>query len=159
MTRSNPYKILSVFFVCLLLCSCKASKTVASRQADEVVSFAMQFQNTPYRYGGATPQGFDCSGYVQYVYRKFGYPLPRTASEQMRRGLNVKDQNLKPGDLVFFKGSNLKSRTAGHVGIVVQSRKKGQFLFIHASSRGVRMDDSQQAYYRSRYICAKRIIY
>ena len=159
MILNKPRKILSLFFVVLLLCSCQTSKKVASRQAGEVVSYATQFLNTPYRYGGATPQGFDCSGYVRYVYQKFGYTLSRTVNDQIKQGLKVKNKNLKPGDLVFFKGSDLRSRTAGHVGIVVQAGKNGQFLFIHASNSGVRIDDSRQRYYQSRFICAKRIIY
>ena len=159
MILSKPCKILSLFFVLLPLCSCKTSKEVAYKQADEVVLYAAQFLNTPYRYGGATPQGFDCSGYVQYVYRKFGYTLPRTVSDQMKQGFKVKNKNLKPGDLVFFKGRDIKSRTAGHVGMVVQARKNGQFLFIHASNSGVKIDDSRQTYYQPRYIGAKRIIY
>ena len=155
----NMKKIIYILFTLLLLSSCGTSKKAASRQADEVVSYATQFLNVPYRPGGTTPQGFDCSGYVQYVYRKFGYTLSRTSNDQMRQGVNVKNKKLKKGDLVFFKGSNKKSKTAGHVGIVVQPGKNGQFLFVHASNRGVRIDDSRQAYYKSRYIRAKRIIY
>ena len=152
-------KIAYILFALLLLSSCSTTKHAASRQADELVSYATTFLHTPYRYGGTTPQGFDCSGYVQYVYRKFGYTLPRTSSGQMKQGLNVKNTKLKKGDLVFFKGRDQKSNTAGHVGIVVQPERNGQFLFIHASNRGVVIDDSRQTYYQSRYIRAKRMIY
>ena len=154
-------KIAYIFFALFLLSSCCTTKNVASRQADELVSYATTFLNTPYRSGGTTPQGFDCSGYVQYVYRKFGYPLPRTVHDQIKQGLNVNNNKLNKGDLVFFKGRDKTSKTAGHVGIVVQPGKKknGQFLFIHASNRGVVIDDSRQNYYEARYIRAKRIIY
>ena len=157
--KTKVKKIVYLVFVLLLLSGCRTSKDAASKQADELLSYATQFLNAPYRPGGANPQGFDCSGYVRYVYKKFGYTLPPASNDQMKYGINVKNKNLKKGDLVFFKGSNKKSKRAGHVGIVVQPGRNGQFLFIHASNRGVRIDDSRQAYYKSRYIRAKRIIY
>ena len=78
----------------------------------------------PYVYGGRTPQGFDCSGLVYYVYGKVGVSLPRTAAAQYDRTRRVAEKDLKPGDLVFFLD-------AGHVGIYV-----GDGWFIHAPETG-----------------------
>ncbi len=156
-------KLVYLLFSLLLLCSCGTSKDAVSRkaekQSEELVSYASKFLNTPYRSGGTTPKGFDCSGYVQYVYKKFGYSLPRSSNDQMNNGIPVKNNKLKKGDLVFFTGSNKKSKNAGHVGIVTKTRKNGQFQFIHASNSGVRIDDSELAYYKIRYLRAKRILY
>jgi cell wall-associated NlpC family hydrolase len=90
------------------------------------VELAKQQQGIPYRYGGSTPRGFDCSGLVYYVYGKLGLSLPRTAASQYDRTARVGRTELKPGDLVFFYGGNLM-----HVGIYV-----GDGWFLHAPETG-----------------------
>ena len=143
------------------LTSCITSKQSAQRksekEAKELIKYAKQYTNAPYSYGGASPKGFDCSGYVQFVYKKFGYTLPRTSQNQAKVGIKVDKKKLKTGDLVFFKGKNNKSKKVGHVGIVVDA-SNGKFDFIHASSSGVKIDNSELKYYKSRYVNARRII-
>lgn len=90
----------------------------------QIVSYAKNFIGVPYVWGGTTPNGFDCSGFVQYVYRHFGISLPRTTYSQVAMGRSVTRANLQPGDLVFF-------RSAGHVGIYV-----GNETYIHAPQTG-----------------------
>ena len=93
----------------------------------EIVAYAKKFIGTPYRHGGASPDGFDCSGFTQYVFAHFGGNLPRTAAGQFNCGTFVEKSELEPGDLVFFKSSSRIS----HVGIYV-----GGGSFIHAPQSG-----------------------
>lgn len=117
-----------------------------------IVEYAAQFLGTPYVYGGSSPSGFDCSGFVSYVYSSFGYKLNRTAAGQNSNGIWVARENLIPGDLVLFNTSGGIS----HVGIYV-----GNDTFIHAVKPGValRYESLSSAYYSSRYVSARRIIY
>ena len=104
---------------------------------DEVIKFAKKFLGTPYVWGGTSPQGFDCSGFVQYVYRKFGKNLPRISADQARAGKRVDLRDLQPGDLVAIDNA---SRNAGadRIGIAL-----GNGLVIHAPRPGsnVRIDE------------------
>lgn len=124
----------------------------ASRQlAEELVAYALQFKGYPYIYGGQSPSGFDCSGFVWYNYKMFGITLNRTADKQYYNGTPVSKADLLPGDLVFF------ARSGGiyHVGIYV-----GDNVMLHAanSSTGVVMSDLSSSYYTSNYYGAVRII-
>ena len=143
-----------------LLTGCISSKqAVQKKEAEKLIEFASQYIGTPYLSDGATPKGFDCSGYVQFVYKKMGYSLPRTTQEQSNAGTKVgKKEDLKTGDLVFFKGRNARSKTIGHVGIVTKPKRKGTFEFIHVASSGVRIDESESSYYKLRYVKARRVI-
>jgi peptidoglycan endopeptidase LytE len=113
---------------------------------DQIVQSAYGYLGIPYVWGGTTPKGFDCSGFVQYVFAQKGIALPRTSSQMFSRGTAVKD--LKTGDLVFFaKGS------INHVGIYV-----GNGNFISATSHGVKVESLWGAYWGGRYAGAKRIL-
>lgn len=119
--------------------------------ASQILSFAARFLGTPYVWGGTTSSpGFDCSGYVQYVYRRFGVSLSRTSEEQFQNGIAVSEANLKPGDLVFF---HTYSSDASHVGIYV-----GNNTMINSSSGGVSYDDMTSSYWASRYLGARRVL-
>lgn len=89
-----------------------------SPTAAQVVSEAEQYEGTPYVWGGTTPEGFDCSGFTQYVYAQLGVSLPRTSEEQATVGTPVASlADAQPGDLVFFAGSDGTASSPGHVGI------------------------------------------
>lgn len=127
-----------------------------SRTTDNVVSYAKKFLGVKYVYGGSTPNGFDCSGFVKYVYHHFGYNLARVAAEQATQGTWVKKANLAPGDLVFFDTDGGRSYI-NHAGIYIDD---GQF--IHASSgsssRKVVISDLTSGFYAKTYMTARRII-
>jgi cell wall-associated NlpC family hydrolase len=113
---------------------------------------ALSLRGAPYRMGGIDPaKGFDCSGFVLYVYQQHGVPMPREVREQFRVGKNVDRGQLEPGDLVFF---STVAPGASHVGIMI-----GGDQFVHApSERGVvRVENLGSQYWASRYIGAKRV--
>ena len=117
----------------------------------EILSIAARHLGTPYRFGGATESGFDCSGFVRNVFSEVGMQLPHSAREQFNMGERVASDELQPGDLVFFRTYR---RDASHVGIYV-----GDNLFIHAASHGkdVRVDSLDEAYYKAHWLGARRI--
>ena len=125
---------------------------------DDLLSEAKSHLGKRYRSGGKGPSAFDCSGFSGYVYHQFGYNLGASSRDQFTQGEEVKDKDLRKGDLVFFTGRNRK-RGVGHVGIVVSvDNEKGTFTFIHAStSQGIKID-SNIGYYEGRYLGARRII-
>ncbi|MBQ6046045.1 MAG: C40 family peptidase [Bacteroidales bacterium] len=125
-------------------------------RVDSVLMEANKYLGTPYRWGGKAPGGFDCAGFVRYVYSKFGVSLAPAAPPQYRQGSPVKRSDLRPGDLVFFGGSH-NPQAIGHVGIVT-SVGEDEFFFIHASNSGVRVSTSKETYYRHRYISACRVL-
>lgn len=118
----------------------------------------MKYLRTPYRYGGTTSRGFDCSGFTSHVYREFGYNLDRSSRDQAKQFPAVSKRDLKTGDLVFFEGRS-HNGNVGHVGIVTENKGNGEFKFIHASvNKGVIVSSSNEAYYASRYLKAGRVI-
>lgn len=133
--------------------------TISCAIIDSLIAYSQLFIGTPYRYGGMSTRGFDCSGFVNYVFNHFGVVLQRRASLQYLANNHVDMKNLKKGDLVFFGGRNSGKRI-GHVGIVVSdSLKNGVFSFIHASlTRGITVSKSTESYYQSRYLSACRVI-
>ena len=112
---------------------------------------ALSLRGAPYRMGGVDPGGFDCSGFVRYVYQQHGVAMPREVREQFRVGKTVDRDRLEPGDLVFF---STVAPGASHVGIVI-----GGDQFVHApSERGVvRVENLSSQYWSARYIGAKRV--
>ena len=117
----------------------------------DVVHVAREFVGAPYRSGGTSTEGVDCSGLAFAVYRRLGVRLPRTSHDQARVGAPIKRDSLREGDLVFF--GNGQSVT--HVGIYA-----GEGEFIHASTRArsVRFDRLDNKYFRNRYLTARRVL-
>jgi len=105
----------------------------------------------PYRYGGAGPDAFDCSGLVTYAHRRIGVAVPRTAAQQFAAATPVKRNELRPGDLVFFR---LESRSVSHVGIYA-----GENRFVHAPQSGgnVRMASLDEDHFRRSFAGAGRL--
>jgi cell wall-associated NlpC family hydrolase len=117
-----------------------------------ITSTALALRGTPYRNGGADPAGFDCSGFVYYVFAQHGMAVPRTVLEQSRVGRGVSRDQLEPGDLLFF---STVSAGPSHVAIAI-----GGDEFVHApSSVGqVRVERLSASYWASRFVGAKRLM-
>src|ERR671930_183196 len=128
-----------------------AARELAAAQEDagrhDVVAFALRFLGTPYRWAESSPAGFDCSGFVMYVYAHFGVRLPHSSWMQYHRGRFVTRNQLRPGDLVFFNG-------LGHVGIYI-----GRGRFVHSPHSGdvVKISRLSGRWYRSTYYGARRV--
>ena len=120
-------------------------------QARDILSTAARYKGVPYYFGGTTPRGFDCSGYVQYVFRQRGAQLTRTADTQFLEGMSLRKSQLKPGDLVFF---STYEAGASHVGIYAGN---GQF-WNATSSRGVMLCQLNDSYWGPRYYGARRVL-
>jgi cell wall-associated NlpC family hydrolase len=123
------------------------SRGAESHRGQRVVEIARKHVGTPYRFGGTSPSGFDCSGLVRYVYAQVGVSLPHNAAQQYRYGMPVSRDRLEPGDLVFFDGLR-------HNGIYV-----GRGRFIHARQTGKRvaiasLDDN---WYAEHWVGARRL--
>ena len=118
---------------------------------EQIVAFAEQFLGTPYVWAGSSPSGFDCSGFVSYVFKNFGYTVNRTAASMYTNGVAVDKSELQIGDAVFFASS---SESIGHVGIYI-----GDGEFIHSSSGCgyVTISGLDETYYTNMYVGARRI--
>ncbi|MDA9207163.1 C40 family peptidase [Crocinitomicaceae bacterium] len=129
------------------------------QKSDAIIKYAKQFMGVPYVWGGMSPSGFDCSGFINYVFRGFGFSLTRTSYGLAELGTTVSLKDLQPGDLMFFKARNLNSRQVGHVALVVDTTD-GIIQFIHAARTGIRIDTfNNHSYYVPRYIKSKRLDY
>lgn len=112
-----------------------------------IVTAAMAQEGVPYRYGGSSPQqGFDCSGLVSYVFGQQGIRVPRTAAQQFAAATAIRERDLQPGDLVFFRLAGPKAEVS-HVGIYA-----GEGRFVHAPQSGKRVGEASldDDYYRPR---------
>ena len=116
-----------------------------------LIDTALSYRGTPYVNGGSDPKGFDCSGFTQWVFAQHGVALPREVEEQFKAGRKIKEDDLKPGDLVFF---HTVARGASHVGILV-----GGDQFVHApSSKGVvRVESINSSYWSPRFVGGRRL--
>jgi murein DD-endopeptidase len=124
---------------------------VTSSAADEAAGHAAKMIGRPYRYGGATPSGFDCSGLVYYGFRQAGVRLPHSTEQQRTLGKPVRVQDIRRGDLIFF---NQEGKKFGHVGIYL-----GRGMFVHAPSSGktVRSDRLEAPYWSKHMTEVRRL--
>lgn len=120
--------------------------------AADIIATAKTLIGCPYKWAGSSPSGFDCSGFVQYVFGAHGISLPRISRSQYSVGTYVAKKDLQPGDLVFFFSTN--KNVISHVGIYI-----GNGEFIHSSSSyGVIITDLESTYYQTRYYGARRVL-
>jgi cell wall-associated NlpC family hydrolase len=129
--------------------------------ADSILNFAYTFQGVPYVWGGNSPDsGFDCSGFVCYVYKAFNILLPRTSGLQFNAGKPVPYTEAEKGDLILFTGMETAFGIPGHVGIVISRDEKG-FTFIHTASPktgGVHVSHTTEPSFTERFLEIRRVI-
>jgi cell wall-associated NlpC family hydrolase len=164
--RVNAFRCLAPFLLVLAGCASSApppktpepirewdgaggASSIRNR-GEALADFAMRLRGTPYRYGGATLDGFDCSGLVFYAHRTLGLHVPRTSSDQAEQAPRIKPRKLRRGDLVFFK---IGSRKVNHVGIYI-----GDHRFVHAPGAGkpVTTNSLDDEFYADKFFGAGR---
>jgi cell wall-associated NlpC family hydrolase len=125
-------------------------------EINQILDEATAMLNRPYRAGGKTPAGFDCSGFVSYCYLNGnGQKLPVSSRDYFDKGTPVSLENALPGDVILFSGRKISKSQVGHVGIITEV--SDDVYFIHsASSHGIRYDRISSAYYQMRFIGVRR---
>ena len=155
-TYNNQYLFISMMLI-VFMSSCAGSRTSREDKEDIVVSRARSYVGTPYKYGGTTTLGMDCSGLLMRSFESIDMYIPRTSKEQSKLGKKVTIGELKEGDLVFFKTVKKKGKVT-HAGLVTDARKKDKIMFIHASSsRGVIEANLLSDYYQKAFVKARRL--
>lgn len=129
--------------------------------SDSVIVYAQSFLGVPYVWAGCSPNGFDCSGFIYFVYKKFGYNIERSSAGLNNCGNKIEIEHACKGDIILFTGTDPNDTTVGHVGIVI-SEYGEPLKFIHASSskkhRGVVITNYQNSNYPQRFIGIRRIL-
>ena len=143
------------------MCSCAAGKKSRTAQqdptVDKVIQTARSFTGVPYKWGGTTRAGMDCSGLLVISFQSAGVDIPRTSAAQSKIGRAVSVHELQPGDLVFFKAGKYKAKIT-HVGMVTEVRDRKNVRFIHASTKlGVVENNIFSDYYYSIFVKARRL--
>jgi len=125
----------------------------------EIISFAQTLKGAKYKYASADPKnGFDCSGFVMYVFNHFEVSVPRSSRDYTKVGQEIDLKDAQPGDVILFTGSNSEIRRVGHVGIITQSGDN--LSFIHASSGKTYSvtETPLTAHYQKRFIKVVRVL-
>ncbi|SMY38891.1 D-gamma-glutamyl-meso-diaminopimelic acid endopeptidase CwlS precursor [Photobacterium andalusiense] len=120
-------------------------------EQQQMINYARKHIGTRYIWGGTSPKGFDCSGFIKYIYNHFNISIPRTTAaytQLFKHSIPLKDA--KVGDLIVFTGTNLKIRRPGHAGIITEV-KPGMVKFIHSSSSKKHFGVTETSYYQSGY--------
>jgi cell wall-associated NlpC family hydrolase len=143
----------------LLSFLCTTSFTNEEELRENIINTAAKLLGTPYRSGGTSDNGFDCSGFVRHVMESNNIKISRSSVEQIADGFKIPVQAAKPGDILIFKGANKNAKRAGHSGIVHHVDKDGIVHFIHsASSKGITIDNLDMDYYKNRFMEARDVI-
>jgi cell wall-associated NlpC family hydrolase len=163
------FKRFCAFFsliLCVTFCSPAAAqqKVKTGAAADtltgvaSLVQFAKKHLHLPYRAGGASKKGFDCSGFVRYCFEKWDITLPHSSEAQAKHGTKITLPEAQPGDLIFFKGNSASAPRVGHVGIITEVTPS-YVRFIHSAwNGGIRYDLLSASYYQKRFVAIRRLI-
>ncbi len=128
--------------------------------SQQVIRFAKMFEGIPYDYANTDPmRGFDCSGFVQFVYGNFNVKLPRSSSQYQSFGKDIPLEQAEPGDILLFTGSDTGSKVPGHLGIIISSEKPIQFMHSATSNRrGIMISSLNEPYFQQRFIKVVRVL-
>jgi probable lipoprotein NlpC len=154
MKRIFRYSVLALFI--LFIFSCSPTKKARTQKIDRIIMEARSYIGTPYRYGGMSRTGMDCSGLLVRSFEAAGINLPRTSKGQSKYGKSVSRYDLKKGDLIFFSDKKWRRRIT-HVGMVTEVKGQGSVKFIHASTQlGVVESEFFVDYYQKLFVKARR---
>lgn len=127
----------------------------------QIADFARMFDGIRYDYANSDPlRGFDCSGFVNFVYGYFNVKVPRVSAQFEQVGKTISLSQIRPGDIILFKGSDVNSSVTGHLGIVTEI-KSGKIYFVHSATsnnRGIMTSNLDETYFKNRYIKAIRVL-
>jgi len=140
----------------LFIFSCSSSKKARTQKIERIIMEARSYTGTPYRYGGMSRTGMDCSGLLVRSFESAGESIPRTSKEQSKYGKAVGKNELQKGDLIFFSNKKWR-RKITHVGLVTEVKGNNSVTFIHASTKlGVVETEFFVDYYRKLFVKARR---
>lgn len=159
-------KFVVYIILILLSLSLSANKSISlpkdSLNKDSLINYCNQFIGTKYKYASINPKvGFDCSGFVYYIFNHFNIKAPRSSIDYLNTGKTVHPDSFKVGDVIVFTGTNSNNRTPGHVGIVISNFGE-ELTFIHSSSSkkhsGIKISTYKDSpYYKKRFLKIVRI--
>lgn len=153
------FQVSTFLFLALLIFnfSCASKKKAVNEPFKQVISTAKSYTGTPYKYGGTTRSGIDCSALVYHSFYSVGINMPRTSVAQSELGKDLKRNEIEPGDLLFF-ATGRKRKQVTHSGIVTEASKT-DIRFIHSStSLGVSEDYLSNNYWSKAFLFAKRVL-
>lgn len=152
-------KILLLFTLLLIVTSCKTSSSTTSssnKLAEKIIDEAKSKIGSPYRFGGTTNAGYDCSGLVFTSFKKYDISLPRISKDMAKEGKNINKSNAQKGDLIFFKTGG--SSQINHVGLIVEVNRD-DIKFVHSSTtKGVIISSLNEEYFRKAFTQINRIL-
>ena len=154
--NDSPKLFASVLLLFIVLMGC-AGGMARTKKIDTIIQTARSYRGTPYKFGGTTRAGIDCSALLYHSFNSVNIRLPRTSEDQAKKGEKVKRRDLKVGDMVFF-ATGKRKRKINHAGIVTSVRGR-EVRFIHSSSSiGVTESNLSSEYYAKRFIRARRVL-
>lgn len=153
----KKYSFALILFFLYISFSLYSQESFPDEDREKLVNYAQSELGKPYKFGTMGPDSYDCSGYIYSIYREFDVDMPRTSQAQAKAGKEIMIEEVKKGDLLFFKSPSPNNPNIGHVGIVIYN-EEGVVKFIHSSTgRGVVIDGLQNSYER-RYMMARRVL-
>jgi len=155
--KSRLFLILITLIIAVFFSSCSSTKKIRNQNVNKVIDTARTYRGTPYRYGGTTRSGIDCSALIYHSFQPVGINMPRTSEAQSKMGKKVNGSKLEKGDLVFFSTGKSKKKVS-HAGIVTET-SRGRIIFIHSStSLGVTEDNLDHSYWSKAFRFGRRVL-
>ena len=147
--------LLCVLVLCIFFASCKKRNTYSSNNINKIlVNKCQDYLGTPYKFGGTTKDGMDCSGLIFVAFKELGEDVPRVSYKQADHFDEIPKDEIKIGDLVYFK---VNSERINHTGIITRIENREEIFFLHAStSKGVREDNLLSKYWNSKFVKVTR---